>query len=246
MGLRITFLGSGDAFGSGGRLQTCIHVAGPARRFLIDCGASSLIAMKRVGIAPNEVDLVLLSHLHGDHFGGIPFLVLEGQLVSGRVNPLAIAGPPGTRRRIDELMEAMFPGSSRVERRFALEVLELAPERTAEIGGVSVTGYPVRHPSGSPALALRVQHEARVVAYSGDTEWIPSLVSAGRDADLLVAEAYSFEREIPFHLSFRALMEHIGELRPKRLVVTHMSEEMLARVGELDCEPAEDGKVIEL
>ena len=96
----VQFLGSGDAFGSGGRDQTCIYVDSPDFRFLIDCGASGLISMKRWGVSPSAVDAILLTHLHGDHFGGIPFFILEAQLISKRTKPLVIAGPgaPDSRR----------------------------------------------------------------------------------------------------------------------------------------------------
>lgn len=77
--VQVRFLGSGDAFGSGGRLQTCFLLEGEKAPVLIDCGASALIAMKREGIDPSEIRWIVLSHLPGDHFGGIPFLILDGQ-----------------------------------------------------------------------------------------------------------------------------------------------------------------------
>ena len=100
--IHIRFLGSGDAFGSGGRFQTCICIKTTTSMFLVDCGASSLIAMRRFGVAPNDIDMILLTHLHGDHFGGIPFFVLDAQLISKRHRPLLIVGPPGTQRRVAE------------------------------------------------------------------------------------------------------------------------------------------------
>src|SRR5687768_15151716 len=120
----VRFLGSGDAFGSGGRFQTCILLTSGDGAMLIDCGASSLIAMKRFGVDPNSVDAVLLTHLHGDHFGGLPFLILDGQF-SRRARPLTIAGPPGVEMRVREAMEVLFPGSSRTEQRFDVRFLEL-------------------------------------------------------------------------------------------------------------------------
>src|SRR6266702_5931577 len=123
----ITFAGSGDAFGSGGRYQACIHLRGPGfGPVLLDCGATSLTALKALGLDPGEVTAVLVSHLHGDHFGGLPFLILDGQF-SRRSRPLAIAGPPGTGRRLAEAMECLFPGSSAPSRRFSVEVTELEP-----------------------------------------------------------------------------------------------------------------------
>ncbi|HEX3960519.1 MAG TPA: MBL fold metallo-hydrolase, partial [Trebonia sp.] len=135
--LTITFAGSGDAFGSGGRHQACIHLRGPGfGPVLLDCGATSLSALKGLGLDPGEVNAVLVSHLHGDHFGGLPFLILDGQF-SRRTRPLAIAGPPGTSRRLAEAMECLFPGSWAISRRFSLEVTELEPGTASTVGGVT-------------------------------------------------------------------------------------------------------------
>ena len=99
MSVEIQFLGSGDAFGNGGRLQACIHVQTAETQFLLDCGASAVIGMKRFGVDPSRIDWILISHLHGDHFAGIPFLILDGQF-SRRTRPLRIAGPPGVAKRV--------------------------------------------------------------------------------------------------------------------------------------------------
>lgn len=244
--MRIQFLGSGDAFGSGGRFNTCILVEAAASAFLIDCGASTLIAMRRFQVAPNRIRTIFISHLHGDHFGGLPFFILDAQLVSRRVEPLTIAGPPGLRRRLAAAMETLFPGSSRVERRFAIETSELELGTPAAVNGVLVTPYPVVHPSGAPPLALRFEVDGKVVTYSGDTEWTEALVPAARGADLFIAEAYFFEKQVKFHLDYQTLRRHLGELQPIRLILTHMSQDMLARLGGLEHEAAEDGKVIEI
>jgi ribonuclease BN (tRNA processing enzyme) len=58
--MKLTFVGCGDAFGSGGRFNTCFHVETAATRFLIDCGASSLVALKRLGIDRNAIDTILI------------------------------------------------------------------------------------------------------------------------------------------------------------------------------------------
>jgi ribonuclease BN (tRNA processing enzyme) len=245
MPLTVRFAGSGDAFGSGGRFQACIVLEAGDDRMLLDCGASSLIALRRLGVEPATIDAVLLSHLHGDHFGGIPFLVLDGQFAR-RTRPLLVAGPAGTRARLTQAMDVLFPGSSTARRAFTLDVVELEAERSQAVGRARVTAYAVDHPSGAPALALRVAWEGVTVAYTGDTAWTDSLVAASREADLLIAEAYYHDKPVPFHLSYRTLTERRPELSARRLVVTHMSEDMLSRLGTLDCECAEDGKVIEL
>jgi ribonuclease BN (tRNA processing enzyme) len=248
--MNVRFLGSGDAFGSGGRFQTCIDVRPEGfepedkdpTRLLVDCGASSLVAMKRYGVETSDIDAILLSHLHGDHFGGLPFFILESRYISDRQKPLVVAGPPGLEVRTNEAMEVLYPGSSGTDQSFTLEFVELKEETTAEIGPFTITPYPVVHSSGAPAYALRISYEDRILAFSGDTEWTDTLNKVAREADLFICECNSFEKGVPNHLNYRTLAEHREELECRRLVLTHMGEEMLRRVGELDLEGAEDGK----
>ena len=239
--MKVRFLGSGDAFGSGGRFQTCIHVESGASQLVLDCGASSLIAMRRFGVDPQAIDTVILSHLHGDHFGGVPLLVLDGQF-KRRTRPLLVAGPPGVEKRVREAMEMFFPGSTRIERKFETRFVELADRVAVEAGPVHVTGYEVSHASGAPPFALRITGEGKVVTYSGDTEWTESLVDAARGADLFIAEALSYDKRIRYHLDLATLLQHRSRLDCRRLIVTHMGEDVLARLDGLAVEAAEDGK----
>ncbi|MFL5121691.1 MAG: MBL fold metallo-hydrolase, partial [Microvirga sp.] len=117
--MQLQFVGCGDAFGSGGRANTCFHVTGAAVNFLIDCGASSLPALKRLDIAREPIDLILITHFHGDHFAGLPFLLLDAQFTR-RARPLVIAGPQGIETKLKAAMEVMFEHSSRTQQRFEL------------------------------------------------------------------------------------------------------------------------------
>jgi ribonuclease BN (tRNA processing enzyme) len=236
--VRLLFLGSGDAFGSGGRLQTSILLESDGYRALIDCGATTLVGLKRAEVDPGTIDAILVTHLHGDHFGGIPFFVLDGQF-SRRARPLVVAGPPGLRRRLTETMEALFPGSSAAERRFSTETVEMPPAETLAIGPLQVTPFEVVHASGAPAFALRVETAGRAVCYSGDTEWTEALVSASAGADIFLCEAYFYEKRVPYHLDFKTLMRHRGEITAKRLLITHMSRDMLVRLSEHSLERVE-------
>ena len=243
--MRIRFLGSGDAFGSGGRLQTCILVESDDFRFLLDCGASSLIALKRGGVDPNGIDAVLVSHLHGDHFGGIPFLVLDGQF-SRRLRRLLVVGPPGLTDRVTQAMEVFFPGSSQAQREFATGFVELAEGTPTSVGPLRVTPYQVVHACGAPPYALRVEVGGRVIVYSGDTEWTDRLIPAAAGADLFICEAYFYDKQVRFHLDYATLMRNRSRLDCKRLVVTHMSSDMLAHLADLSVEAASDGFEVSL
>jgi len=243
----LQFVGCGDAFGSGGRFNTCFHIVGEECNFLIDCGASSLIAMKRLGLRPNEIDVILITHFHADHFGGIPFFMLDAQFFSKRTQPLIIAGPPGLEACYKRAMETAFPGSSGTTPRFELELKELRVRESAGIGLLLVTPFSVNHGDvGGPFFAYRIQAEGRTIAYTGDTEWTDELVGAGREADLFIAEAYFREKQVKLHLDLATLESHLDLIRPKRLLLTHMSDEMLARTGEVAFEAAHDGMVVKL
>jgi ribonuclease BN (tRNA processing enzyme) len=244
--MQLRFVGCGDALGSGGRFNTCFHVTGSHVNFLIDCGASSLPALKRQGIARDEIDLILITHFHGDHFGGLPFLLLDAQFTR-RTRPLVIAGPDGIEARLTQVMEALFENSSKTKPRFDLSVVALKPEETRAFGAVNVMPFPVVHgESGGPFLAYRVEAEGRVITYSADTEWTETLIPAARDADLFIAEAYYYDKVVKNHLSLRTLEAHLPEIRPKRLVLTHMSDDMLGRLDTLDYTAASDGMIVEL
>ncbi|MGY3695145.1 ribonuclease BN (tRNA processing enzyme) [Bradyrhizobium sp. USDA 3240] len=117
--MQLQFVGCGDAFGSGGRFNTCFHVSGACVNFLIDCGASSLPALKRLEIDRNAIDLILITHFHGDHFAGLPFFLLDAQF-SRRTRPLVIAGPESIETKLPAVMEVMFEHSSKTKQRFDL------------------------------------------------------------------------------------------------------------------------------
>jgi ribonuclease BN (tRNA processing enzyme) len=247
--ITVTFAGSGDAFGSGGRYQACIHLRPEsASPVLVDCGATSLSALKRVGLDPGEVAAVFVSHLHGDHFGGLPFLILDGQF-SRRTRPLAIVGPPGIARRLSDTMECLFPGSSGVSRRFDVDVTELAPGAAVTVCGTTAQAWEGDHPSGAPPLVLRLSLAGRTIAYTGDTAWTEAIAEAAADADLLIAESYYRDKNIPYHLRLADLNTHRGQITARRVILTHMSADILDRASDMAGEPFErayDGLTIEL
>jgi ribonuclease BN (tRNA processing enzyme) len=243
--VRLTFLGSGDAFGGGGRFQACLHIDDGAEPLLLDCGATGVIALKRAGIDPASIGWVALSHLHGDHFAGLPWLILDGQFAR-RSKPLVIAGPVGSRERIERTFEALYPGATGAQRPFDTSFLQFAERTPCQLGPALITPFGVRHESGASSYALRVQYARKVIAYSGDTEWTDSLLEVAKGADLFVCECNFFDKKVPGHLDYQTLVEKRAELGCERIVITHMSEDMLAHLDDIDLEAAADGAAIAL
>jgi ribonuclease BN (tRNA processing enzyme) len=243
----IRFLGSGDAFGSGGRLQTCMLVEDGDWRGLLDCGASALIGLKGAGLDPASIDAIVVSHLHGDHFGGLPFFLLDAQFNSRRSKPLVLAGHADLEARLRATMDVLFPGSQRALELVDVEFVTLDPSGATAVGPAQVEVFEVSHFCGSPPFALRLTTPSgAIVAYSGDTEWTDSLLDAAGGADLFVAETYFFDKQVKWHLDYVTLCQHRSRLGAKRLIGTHLNTDMLSRLDSLEIDIAFDGLVVEL
>lgn len=247
--MRLTVVGSGDAFGSGGRLQTCYHVAARSGLFLIDCGATSMIGMQRLGLSPDDVRTIFVSHLHGDHFSGLVWWLLHAHYVSGRTAPLTIVGPAGIQQRFKTAAEALFPNSTEIALRFDMTFREFRSQSEIEVAGVRVTPFEVLHPSGAPPYALRFECDGKVLGFSGDTRWVENLVPAAKGADLFIAECFTFDQQVGYHTSWRDIEANIDRMAAQRIMLTHMGGQMLASRGEVR-DPrilfAEDGLVVDV
>ena len=248
--MKITIVGSGDAFGSGGRGNTCFWLETAKATLLVDCGASALPALKGLRLDPNRIDGIILSHLHGDHFGGLPFLLLDSQFLSRREAPLLIAGPPGARARVDAALEVFFPKSTGSTWRFPWRVEEIAVGVETDVLGHRLVTAEVIHNSGAPSTALRLSDGEKTFAYSGDTEWTGALSPIANGADLFICECYAYEgTKIPGHMSWEILKGKREQLAARRLMLTHMNPAMLAHLDEIRAEGvlvAEDRLVFEI
>jgi ribonuclease BN (tRNA processing enzyme) len=148
---------------------------------------------------------------------------------------------------MDDLREVLFPGSGVMAPKFPLHWTEMTPGRRHDVVDLPVTtpvGCP-SHPETHPS-ALRVEVGNKVIAYSGDGEWTEALGQVSRGADLPVAECYFFARPLKWHLNYPDMApdrEHFGA---KRIVLTHMSREMLAHADVVPKECAHDGLAITL
>lgn len=246
--MKLTIVGSGDAFGSGGRSNTCFWLETAKATLVVDFGASALPALKAIKLDPNRIDAIVLTHLHGDHFGGLPFLLLDYHFLTRRERPLLIAGPPGTQARLAAAMEVLFPKSTATNWRFAWRVQEISVGVASDVLGHSVLTVEVLHQSGAPSTALRLSDDAKTFAYSGDTEWTDALLPIAAQADLFICECYAYAGKITGHISWEILKTRLGELRAKRIMLTHMNPSVLARLDEIKAVGvlvAEDGLVLE-
>lgn len=247
--MRLTVIGCGDAFGSGGRANACFWIEAGATNVALDFGATSLVELKRRGLDPNRLDAIVISHLHGDHFGGLPFLLLDSQFDARRTKPLTIIGPIGTGERIAAAQEVFFPGSSRIAWRFALNILDLTCGVCQRFANLTIESREVIHPSGAPATGVRLTAEGRTLAYSGDTSWTEALVELARGADLMIVDCHDVDEDPAPHLDWPTLESQRSRLAAKRIMLTHMSSAMLGRMDAAKAAGflvADDGLAIDI
>jgi ribonuclease BN (tRNA processing enzyme) len=244
--VRVRFLGAGDAFNAAGRCHASYLVSAPSARFLLDCGATALLALRRDAIDVNSIDGVFVSHLHGDHFAGLPFLFLDFIYESKRTRPFVLLGPPGTDRRVRELFSATYRDLASCPLPFELRSVEVRPNERQNVLNADVLPFRVPHQQTEISLGLRVGVHGRVVLYSGDTGWTEDLVTQSQGADLFICECCFFETRVDFHLDYPRLAQNHRRFGCKRLILTHLGREVLARRDEVELELAHDGLEVEL
>ncbi len=244
--LSLTFLGSGDAFSSGGRLQSGIFIDSQAGGLLLDCGSTLLTGLNRAGLNTDQIDSVAISHLHGDHFGGIPFLLLDALFVRKRQKSLEIIGPIGTEERVLKTCNALYPGALDGPFPFAINYSVLDRSRPIKTDQFIISATEVNHGGSSDALALRVEVDERTIAYSGDTCWTDNLITLAEGSQLFICECCNFADPSPAHLDYKTLEKHLAELDSERIILTHTGPQIDLNRQHIKLEIAHDGLKLEL
>ena len=240
-GVEAVFLGTGDAFGSGGKRPAAIFLraAGRPRGILLDAGPGCHAALRQHGLSVGDLAAVVLSHFHGDHFAGLPFLELDARR-TGRSERLAVFAPPGGRDRIEALRRCLYREKPEG---FRAEIRETLPGETVFLpeaaGGGAAVPFPADHQPGAWAFGWKLRFGGRTIVYSGDTAFTDRLVRESGDADLLIQECTSLEA-LRGHTSHADLRRAAGRITARRVLLVHTGEDVL-ETRDLIFERAHDG-----
>jgi len=242
----IVFIGTSDAFGAGGRRQSAILLRTTSGAALLDCGVTTNTGLGQMEIARCEIDAILVSHFHADHFGGIPLFLLAAQYQDRRTQPLLIAGPAGIEQRVRDLATSMGHPIDDSELEFDIRYRELSNDRPTEIGPVSARTFETRHDPSSCPHGMCIDAGNRRIVYSGDTGWFDGLPGQVAGCDLFICECTLHEPTYEFHLDWETLEAKRSEFACERMLLTHLGDEMSRRRGKLAIETADDGLALEL
>ncbi len=219
MGLDLTFVGTGNAFAPTRYWSS--FIAG--RRYLFDAPPTLLAHLKKLEIAAGEIDVVFISHFHGDHYFGLPFLLLEYAELTPRTKDLTIIGPPGIQKRLRSLTDLAFSNVFRKDRGYHLTFIEAQDGKGGEVSGCTWLARKVEHVPGLDAFSYRVTMGDKTVAYSGDTVMCPPLVSLADGADAFVVECSCWGDNCGPHLSPKDILELRSKISAStQFILTHI------------------------
>jgi ribonuclease BN (tRNA processing enzyme) len=243
--LRINCLGTGDAFGSGGRNQSGYRlensIEGPDGALLLDCGATALVALTNYKFQIDAIETIFLSHLHGDHIGGLPYFFLYSVFIAQRKRPLKIIGPPGVERGVRAFFRAAYPDQTDLKFGYALNFIEAQPNEEIQCNGFQIMPFLVPHQENALSFGCEIKSGGRKLVYSGDSGWTEDLVVHAQNADLFLCECNYFTTRLGIHLDYPRIMENIDRFGAKRILLTHLGLEVLQHQQDVQLELAYDG-----
>jgi ribonuclease BN (tRNA processing enzyme) len=215
MSLSLTVLGSSATYPRPGNPCSGYLLQTPQAAVWADCGPGTFAALQEY-LDPHDLTALWVSHLHPDHCADLlsAFNWLINTVDSAR---LPVYGPAGWADRL----AAMLPSdeATRLVHR-AFDVFELRDGHTARIHDLELHSLAVEH--SVPSFGLRVTHEGKIFAYSGDTGPCAALVELAQDVDLLVCEAGANEPQ-PAHCTAFEAGTAAATAGSRRLMLTHLA-----------------------
>jgi len=213
--MELAFLGTGAAF-SLERYNGAVCVD---RRYLLDAGAPLLPHLGRLGIDPGGIEVIFLTHFHGDHLAGlIPYLCFRAFAAGGR--PLTIVGPQGVEDRVDRLLDAAWGSADWQEMRANFPLRYREAGARGEVAGVAYETVPLEH-GKVPGMGYRLQIGDRLLVYAGDTRATPALDRLVEGADVAITEATG-PGEVHSHTSFEEAAALISRHPSTRFFLNHI------------------------
>ncbi len=219
--MELTFLGSGNAFASGGRYWSSFLAN---RRYLFDAPPTLLPHLKQLRVPLTKLEVVFITHFHGDHFMGLPFLFLEYVYMTKRDDELVIVGPPGIQAKMEDFANRCYPEVTR-ESGYQRHYIDAIPGKEQKARGITFKAVPMNHVKGSlDCFGYRASIDGKTVAYTGDTMFCEEIFDLATGADVLVVDCTYSQGSGPEHMGL-ADVRTIRERLPAEtaIILTHLN-----------------------
>lgn len=227
--LHVWFCGTGSPQAEQGRVQSCTAILADDTFLIFDTGPGSGLRADIDNLPLAKLNAVFFTHLHSDHIADLPTFANHSWRY-GRQWTLNVFGPSGTAKVVEGFNQALAPDvavRSTNEVKGSTSAVPIGHD-IAVAGddkrvlvyesktGVRVYAFLVHHEPVEPAFGYRIEHRGRAVVISGDTRKTDNIAIHGKDADILIHEAYNkdlvnrvlaMEREVPDTPDSRRLFE---------------------------------------
>lgn len=224
-GMKIAILGDSSCIPDVGRETACYLING---RHLMDTGWCAALRMRQQGFDPLKLESILLTHLHHDHYIGLPQLLFFTGLRKRPGPPLRILGPSG---HLAEVVEAAFAFLQTARFPEIVPNYELVPLKagdTAEMSDVRVETFAAKHVSGAnrpeQAFAYKIADKAGGgwAVFSGDTSYHPPFAEFAKGTPLLIHDAA--------HTAAKDAADIAKRAGAGRLLLAHYSQPVASRL----------------
>ena len=197
--LDLQFVGTGNAFAPGGLCWNGFVVNG---KYLFEAPPQALQVLNKFGVdTMTDLDGVVISHHHGDHFLGLPSLLLQWKF-GRRTRPVRIIGPTGTQALATSIATSVYPGI--METAYEIEWDERLPGESFRLGELELEALGMRHDERlSGSLGFKAALGTRRFAYTGDSAMCDSVLDLARHGEVLVSECASRDEQIAVHMNLR-------------------------------------------
>jgi len=244
LSFEILVLGCGDACSFGGRNQTSFLIKTKELNFLLDCGPSTLSELKKRNIDTNKINFILNTHMHGDHYGGIPYLLLDLD-INYQLDNFLIVGPEGINQRLFQLQDLLYPGYNFDRFKFKVNFEEMIPYKEFNLNNINIKAFLMSHSSYSYCLGYKIGYKNKFIAYTGDTSWTDEIINLSDNTELFIIDCSFYNKNSKVaHTSYEEILENLNKLNTKNILLTHLSKDAFDNIDKINHTIAYDGMKI--